>query len=82
MIPPFLPFKSLINIVSGLAEIFLAVLLLFPQYRALAAWGVIVLLICVFPANIYMHIRDQTTATLIRLPMQGLLIWWAHVYTK
>ncbi|BFG70695.1 hypothetical protein KACHI17_15760 [Sediminibacterium sp. KACHI17] len=53
LIPPYLPWHDLINIVSGIAEIVLAVLLLLPQTRILAAKGIIVLLIAFIPAHIY-----------------------------
>ncbi len=87
IMPPFLPYPNLMNTLSGLAEISLGIGLLFPQTRVWAAWGVIALLIAIFPANIYMAIADKFTriSPLIRwgrLPIQGVLIWWAYQYTK
>lgn len=83
--PPFVPFPEAMNIIIGIAEIALAVMLLFPQTRSWAAWGIIVLLILVFPANIYHHIKARrkgkhVKATLIRLPLQALLIYLAYIY--
>ncbi len=83
IIPPWLPAPSLVVIVSGIAEIALGIALLFPATRQLAAWGVIALLVAVFPANVY------AAATSIdgyggygRLPFQALFIAWAWWYTK
>jgi uncharacterized membrane protein len=51
----------------------------------LAAMGVITLLMAVFPANIYhfqLAVRKgkYIIPTLIRLPIQGLLIYWAYTF--
>src|SRR5215467_13096689 len=53
IIPPGLPAPEWLNLASGLAEIVLGVFLLEPRTRVFAAWGVIALLIAVFPANLY-----------------------------
>lgn len=87
VMPPYLPYPELLNWISGVAEIGLALLLLFPASRALGAWGLIALLIAVFPANIYMYqaratvFADYPAWTLLaRLPVQGLVIWWVYQY--
>ena len=89
VIPPMLPFPYAIAILSGVAELLLAVLLLFRKTRRWAAWGVIALLIAVFPANVHMYLARATEfpelpgwALLVRLPMQLLLIGWAYIYTR
>lgn len=87
IMPPFIPNPGLMNIISGLAEIGLGIGLLFPQTRVWAAWGVIALLVAIFPANIYMAVGEKFTSISPwirwgRLPIQGLLIWWAYRYTK
>ena len=82
IMPPYLPFPKALNLLSGLAEIVLAILLLIPQYSTLAAWGIIALLIAVFPANIYHHQKSRNkTLTLIRLPFQAVFILWAWWHT-
>jgi uncharacterized membrane protein len=53
LIPPYLPWHDLINIISGIAEILLAVLLLLPRTRLFAAKGIIVLLISFIPSHVY-----------------------------
>lgn len=87
IIPPILPFHEAINVVSGAAEIVLGILLLIPATSQLAAWGIVLLLIAVFPANVY-HLTSGGAgmnvpiwALWVRLPLQGVLIWWAYLYT-
>jgi uncharacterized membrane protein len=88
IIPPFFPKPKLLNSVSGLAEIILAILLCIPQTSIMAAWGIILLLIAVFPANLYMFQNDKASLGLpkwilfIRLPLQLVFIFWAYQYTK
>jgi uncharacterized membrane protein len=86
IIPPFLPARAAANYVSGLAEILGGVGILFVPTRRLAALGLILLLILVFPANIYgalhgMQISDWDVPRWVlwlRLPIQPLLIAWVY----
>lgn len=86
IIPPIFKSKKIINWGSGAAEIILGVLLVTPL-QPLAAWGIIALLVAVFPANIYQlqqkgaGMKVPLWALWIRLPLQGVLIWWAYLYT-
>ena len=82
--PPYLPFPKTINIIAGVVEVLLAIMLLIPDLSHWAAWGIIALLVAVFPANIYHYQKSKgkmKRITLIRMPIQGLLIWWAYWYT-
>lgn len=86
IIPPFLGNKKLINWLSGLAEIILGVFLLIPAYTSIAAWGVIALLIAVYPANIYHFMKGcrkkkMVVVLALRLPLQFVLMWWAYLFT-
>lgn len=86
IIPPFFGNKKLINWLSGLAEVVLGVLLLIPSYSTFAAWGIVALLIAVFPANIYHFMlgwqkRKMVWVLAIRLPLQFLLVTWAYSFT-
>ena len=90
IIPPGLPNPEWLNVISGLAEIVLGVFLLEPRVRSLAAWGIIALLIAIFPANVYVALENvgidgpgtgAGAANWIRLPFQALLIAWAWWYT-
>ena len=88
IMPRWLPMHLQLVYISGAFEIILG-LLLFPiATRVVAAWGIIALLIAVFPANIQMMLNYRRRhnpylwITILRLPLQLLLIWWAWQYTK
>jgi uncharacterized membrane protein len=84
MVPTWLPNAALLVAVSGIAEMAGGVGLLVPAVRRAAGWGLIALLIAVFPANVHMLADARATgastawqtALWIRLPIQPLLIWW------
>jgi uncharacterized membrane protein len=90
IMPPVLPAPKLLVIVSGAAEIVGGLGLLFSRSSRPAAWGLVLLLIAVFPANIYMaavHIPfpgvlGNSWVQWLRLPLQIPLIWWAALYTR
>lgn len=88
LMPPYLPWHLFLVNLSGLCEIGLGILLLIPKFISLAGWGLIALLIAVFPANIHMAINPQLfpefspTLLWLRLPLQFGLIAWAYWYTK
>jgi len=88
IMPPWLPGHYQLIYISGAFEILLGALLLPPATRRTAAWGIIVLLVAVFPANIQMMLnyREQQHPWLwiviLRLPVQVLLIGWAYGFTK
>jgi uncharacterized membrane protein len=90
IVPPDLPFPALIVLLSGIAEIAGGLGLLFPLTRRAAAWGLILLLIAVFPANIYMAaahlpfsgVFGKSWLQWLRLPLQFPLIYWTWLYTR
>ena len=93
IMPPNLPEPEWLNVISGLAEIVLGVYLLEPRTRVLAAWGIIALLIAVFPANLHVAMQNvgvpsgepgtgNAVAGWVRLPFQALFIVWAWWYTR
>ena len=88
IVPPYLPWPEMLVYVSGVVEIVLGVLLMVPATTQIAAWGLIALLIAVFPANIHMAMNPQLypdtplAALLIRLPVQGVLIAIAYWFTR
>jgi len=87
IIPPAFKNPKLINNLSGAAEIILGILLILPATKTFAAWGIIALMIAVFPANIYMFLNKKAGFGLplwilfVRLPLQIVLIYWAYQYT-
>lgn len=88
MMPNYLGFHLELVYISGVIEIVLGLLLLIRKTQRFAAIGLVLLLIVVFPANIFMYQNASKfpgmtkTALLIRLPIQILLILWASYYAK
>jgi uncharacterized membrane protein len=87
IMPPYLPFHLTLVLVSGMIEIILGILLLVPRFSRLAAWGIIALLIAMFPANIHVYTHQELFPLpwfvhLLRLLLQGVFILWAFVYTR
>lgn len=88
IMPPYLPWHRELVAISGVAEIALGALLLFRRWTVLAGWGLIALLVAVFPANLHMAMHPDLYPSLapaalwMRLPLQGLLIAWAYYYTR
>ena len=87
IMPPYLPAHDALILLSGVAQIVLGLLVCWRRTQRVAAWGIVALLVAVFPANVYMA---QTSASLwpniptwalwLRLPLQGALIYWAYLY--
>jgi|TARA_A100001035_G_scaffold208623_1_gene168522 uncharacterized membrane protein len=90
IVPPYLPYHLELVYISGLFEILFGVMILFPKYRYWGSVGLILLLIAVFPANIYLFQSveaqkaigaTQEIATW-RLPVQGIFILVAYWIRK
>jgi len=90
IVPKFITFKKEAVLISGIFEIALGLLLLFKTTRKFAAYGIILLLVAVFPANIYLFISEiarekisiSKSQALIRMPFQIPLIIIAYWHTK
>jgi uncharacterized membrane protein len=88
IMPPYLPWHHFLVYLSGFFELALGLMLAVPAYARKASWGLIALLIAVFPANIHMAMNPQLYPTLnpialwLRLPLQAVLIAWAYWYTR
>lgn len=90
IMPDYLPWHSQLVLLSGVAEVVLGIGVLIPTTRVAAAWGIILLLIAIFPANLYVAMNDlayvgdepSTLLNWVRLPFQLLLIAWAYRYTR
>ena len=86
IVPPYLPCHLELVYISGLFEILFGLLILFPKYRYYGAIGLILLLVAVFPANIYLAQSKEAQEAIgatqeiatWRLPIQGVLIWIAY----
>ena len=86
IMPPWLPAPMALVLISGVCEMIGGAALLLPVTRVAAAWGLIALLVAVFPANVQMvlnafaaHASLVSRVTLLaRLPLQPLLIYWVY----
>ena len=88
IVPPILPYKYELVYISGFFEVLLGILLMIPKFQSIAAKGLMALLICVYPANIYLA---QTNGVALgvspliawgRLPFQFVFIGLAYWHLK
>jgi uncharacterized membrane protein len=89
MMPPWLPWPLALVYLSGAAEMLGGVGALVPFTRRFAGWGLIVLLIAIFPANLHVALQgrmpgfDLSPLRLwLRLPFQAVFlgwVWWTTV---
>lgn len=88
IMPPYLPWHLFLVYVSGFFEVFLGAALLIKRSARLAAWGLIALLVAVYPANIHMALNPDLypeynrTALWVRVLFQMVLIAWVYWYTR
>ena len=90
IVPPIISWKEEAVLVSGFIEVLLGILLLFNHTRKLAAWGIILLLIAVLPANIYLYLSEipreilsiSKSQALFRIPFQIPLIIISYWHSK
>lgn len=88
IVPPYLPWPVAIVYVSGICEVMLGIMLFIRRTQIIAAWGMIALMLAVFPANIHMAVHPELysqfspMALWARLPLQGVLIAWAFWFTR
>jgi uncharacterized membrane protein len=88
IMPPYLPWHLFLVYLSGFLEVALGVVLLLPAFTRTAAWGLIALLIAVFPANIQMAANPELYSDIsplalwLRLPLQAVFVAWAYWYTR
>lgn len=83
MMPPGLPWPEALNAISGGAEILGGIALLGSRTQRLAGWGLIALLVAVFPANVHAALEGRMPGTnfspltlWLRLPFQAVFIAW------
>ena len=84
--PPYLPFPKSLVFWSGVAEIVLGVALLPNETKIFAIYFIVLMLIIFIPVHIHMLQSEKAGKGIpkwflwLRLPIQGLLIWWALFY--
>ncbi|MBF9235941.1 DoxX family membrane protein [Hymenobacter sp. BT683] len=80
IMPPPLPQPLALVYISGFFEILGGLGLLFRRTQRVAAWGLLALLVAVFPANVYMALAYEQLGipgwvAWGRLPLQLPLLW-------
>ena len=86
IMPPWLPAHRELVLLSGVCEILGAIGVLVPATQVAAGWGLIALLLAVFPANIQMLLNARAShasalwmaGLIARLPFQVFLIYWVY----
>lgn len=85
IMPDYLPAHLTLVYMSGLFEILGGIGVLIPKIRKVSGYGLIILLIAVFPANIHMALNAELYPDIpmwgiyVRLPFQLVLIAWAYL---
>lgn len=88
IMPPDLPWHAELVALSGAAEVALGLLALSARTAPAAGWGLVALLVAVFPANVHMALHPELFPGIppwvlyARLPFQGVLMWWAWRWTR
>ncbi|MCS3649786.1 putative membrane protein [Salinibacter ruber] len=84
IVPPYLPAPYALVYVSGAAELLGALGVLVPGLRGYAGWGLLLLALAVFPANVHMALHPAdfegipAWALYLRLPLQVALVGWIY----
>jgi len=87
IMPPYVPIKSTMVQLSGIAEMVFGLMLLNPETQEIAAWAIIVMLILFIPIHIYMFQNKEASLKLpkwalaLRIALQFFLLYWAFIYT-
>ena len=85
---PYLPYHLELVYISGFFEILLGIMLIPNKTRYLACWGLILLLIAVFPSNIYLAQTNGKALDISpilawgRLPFQAVFIIIAYWHSN
>jgi len=88
IMPPAFPLHPEAVYISGFFEVLGGVCVLIPRLRKIAGWGLVALLVAVYPANIYMAITPEAFPDLpvallyVRLPFQFIFFYWAYSVTQ
>jgi len=86
IMPPYIPAAKFMVYLSGASEILLGLALWFSALRAMALWGIILMLLVFFPVHIYMIQEKKFLKKfprwllLSRIPIQFVLMYWAYQY--
>jgi uncharacterized membrane protein len=83
MMPEWVPAPYAVNTISGVCEALGGIGILIPRLRIAAGWGLIALMVAVFPANLHVALLGRMpgfnlspTVLWLRLPFQAVFIAW------
>lgn len=84
VMPAYIPNHKAMVFWSGVAEVAGGIGIMIPMLQNASGWGLILLLVAVFPANIEMFVKTYrskkrpilTILLFLRLPIQFWLIYW------
>jgi uncharacterized membrane protein len=89
IVPPGFGDPKTVVAVSGVAEIVAGAAVVPKATRRASGWGLIALLLAVFPANVHMCVDPEHSGyrlprvlLWLRLPLQPLMMWWAWAATR
>ncbi len=88
IMPPAFPLHTEAVYISGFFEVVGGVCVLIPRLRKIAGWGLVALLVAVYPANIYMAITPEAFPDIhvallyFRLAFQFVFFYWAFSVTQ
>ena len=88
IMPPAFPLHEEAVYISGFFEVLGGVGVLIPRFRKIAGWGLVALLVAVYPANIYMAIIPEAFPNIplsllyFRLVLQFVFFYWAFSVTR
>ena len=88
IMPPAFPLHAEAVYISGFFEVVGGIGVLIPRLRKIAGWGLLALLVAVYPANIYMALTPGAfpeaplSLLYLRLLFQFVFFYWAYSVTK
>lgn len=92
MLPDFIPFKTTVVYATGLLEVLWGIALLFPAWRLMTGYMLVIFFVLILPANIYgamLHVNleratydgDGLAYLWFRVPLQVLFIGWVYYFS-
>jgi uncharacterized membrane protein len=84
--PPYIPAKTTMVMLSGIAEMILGFMILNPESQKIGALGIMGLLVLFIPVHIYMLQNEKAAmklpkwALILRIPLQFALMFWTFQY--
>ncbi len=91
IIPSYLPAPVMLNYLAGFFEVLFALMLIRPQTRKVASYGIILMLIAFLPVHITMLVHSPLKVgsllvtpaiAWVRLALQPVLMLWAWWHAK